>query len=321
MRYSSCVRKLGLLGAMALALGCGEADGTRDTPSLAAGSGGQTADPSAGSGGGPDMAGGAGTSPTAGGGGTPTAGSTSGGSTSTGGQVSGGSAGSQAGSSAGGAGGSLVRLTDGKLHILPLGDSITLGVNGGYRNWLYATLTSDGYDVDVVGSLSDEYTEVADHDHEGHSGITTGGISDNIDTWLAATTAPDVVLLMIGTNDIAWWIAEPVSAVADRTFAIVDHLREKLPNAVIVVGTIAPEASAIVEPNENDRAALTVDYNEELKTRAAERDDSGTYVLLADVNAVLTVSDLYDGIHPTREAHDKVAEAWYDVLAPLLPPL
>ena len=39
----------------------------------------------------------------------------------------------------------------------------------------------------------------------------------------------------------------------------------------------------------------------------------------SDVNAVLQVSDLYDGIHPTRKAADKVAGAWLSVMRPLLP--
>ena len=46
----------------------------------------------------------------------------------------------------------------------------------------------------------------------------------------------------------------------------------------------------------------------------------GSRLWLSDIHAALTVTDLYDGIHPTREAHDKVADAWLVVLAPLLPP-
>ena len=34
----------------------------------------------------------------------------------------------------------------------------------------------------------------------------------------------------------------------------------------------------------------------------------------ADVAAVLTVGDLYDGIHPTEDAHAKIAQVWFDAL-------
>src|SRR5687768_3655654 len=43
-----------------------------------------------------------------------------------------------------------IDLRDGELDLMPLGDSITLGVNGGYRNDLYTRLVADGYDVDLV---------------------------------------------------------------------------------------------------------------------------------------------------------------------------
>jgi hypothetical protein len=64
--------------------------------------------------------------------------------------------------------------SNGKLDIYPIGDSITLGTGGGYRNVVFANLTADGYDVDMLGSLSDSMTGVPDKDHEGHGGCTAG---------------------------------------------------------------------------------------------------------------------------------------------------
>ena len=63
------------------------------------------------------------------------------------------------------------------LRIMPLGDSITHGsqsVRGnGYRAPLYVALTNLGYNVDYVGTQTDNYSKedpfLADSDHEGHS--------------------------------------------------------------------------------------------------------------------------------------------------------
>ncbi len=97
---------------------------------------------------------------------------------------------------------------------MPLGDSITLGVNGGYRNGLWNRLSAAGYSVDFVGSQSDPYTKAPDRDHEGHPGFTLGNIASSADGWLSSAK-PTHVLLMAGTNDVAWWCAQTASQVAD----------------------------------------------------------------------------------------------------------
>jgi lysophospholipase L1-like esterase len=157
---------------------------------------------------------------------------------------------------------------------------------------------------------------IADHDHEGHPGFTIGDISSSVHAWLA-TSHPDYVLLMIGTNDIAWWTVETPAQIASRHARLVDQILTDRPNAWVVVATIPPIASAIVPPNNVDRAQLGRDLNTEIKIRMAERQAAGKQVRLADVYSVLTVADLYDGVHPTQGAHAKVAAAFYAALHPV----
>ena len=110
------------------------------------------------------------------------------------------------------------------IRICCMGDSITQGIgtagsNGGYswRYWLWKSMIEDGYSVNFVGSRQvNEARDVTppavngiafDKDHEGHSGwradqllngrnVEQGKLSD----WLATYT-PEVLILMIGTND------------------------------------------------------------------------------------------------------------------------
>ena len=79
-------------------------------------------------------------------------------------------------------------------------------------------------------------------------------------------------------------------------------------------------SSAAVPVDGLDRAELVVAYNLALVEQLEAHPDYGTRLWHADVNAALEVADLYDGIHPTREAADAVADAWLAVLVPLLAP-
>src|SRR5207237_6635 len=114
--------------------------------------------------------------------------------------------------------------------IMPLGDSITDGFNlpPGYRQDLYTLLRGGGYDFTYVGSATDRSTPTLDaagqQHHEGHSGYVIkdlgpapptaftqaytppGSIADNLNTWLDPCTGPNpnFILLMIGTNDVAF---------------------------------------------------------------------------------------------------------------------
>jgi lysophospholipase L1-like esterase len=201
---------------------------------------------------------------------------------------------------------------------MPLGDSITLGVNGGYRDGLWTRLTAAGKTFHLVGSQYDQYTLVADKDHEGHPGFTIGNIAASAGGWFQQNP-PDYVLLMIGTNDVAWWCAQTGSQVADTNAALIDQILAALPNAWVVVASIPPLSSSIIQPNNVDRAQLGVDYNVALQQRVQARIAAGQHVRWADVYSVLTVSDLYDGVHPTQAASDKVAQVWYNALTPILP--
>jgi lysophospholipase L1-like esterase len=208
-------------------------------------------------------------------------------------------------------------LTSGVLQnctsIMPLGDSITLGVNGGYRNDLYTGLQQNNCGVSYVGTEYDQGTRVVDKDHEGHSGFTIADIAGSVNAWMASTQ-PDIILLMIGTNDTAWWTAENADQIGARHDALIEQLRTARPNASIFVASIPPQSSAIIQPNNVDRAALTQQLNEVIKSNVEARVALGQRVRFVDVNSALTTADLYDGIHPTEAAHAMVAQKFLEAI-------
>ena len=204
-------------------------------------------------------------------------------------------------------------------RIMPLGDSITEGVNGGYRNDLYTGLRQDNCGVSYVGTLSDPNTRVADRNHEGHPGLTIGGIASSVDAWMAKTQ-PNIILLMIGTNDTAWWTGENAGQIGARHNALIDQLRVARPNAWIFVASIPPQASAMIEPNMIDRAVLTQQLDTVIRKNVEVRTAAGQRVRFVDVNSVLKTADLYDGIHPTEAAHAKVAQKFLEGIRAALRP-
>jgi lysophospholipase L1-like esterase len=203
-------------------------------------------------------------------------------------------------------------------NIMPLGDSITLGVNGGYRNNLFTALQKKNCGVSYVGSQFDQYTRVAAKDHEGHPGYSIGDMARDVKAWLS-TSQPDIILLMIGTNDVAWWTTENGVQVGARHDALIGQIQAVRPNAWIFVASIPPESSSIILPNKVDRVTLAQQLNAAIRANVQARQSAGQKIRFVDVNSVLTPNDLYDGIHPTEAAHARIAQKWLDALLPLLP--
>jgi len=202
---------------------------------------------------------------------------------------------------------------------MPLGDSITLGVNGGYRNNLYTGLQQNNCAVSYVGTQTDVNTRVADKHHEGHPGFTIGDIAGSVNAWMTSTQ-PSIILLMIGTNDTAWWTGENAAQIGARHNALIDQLRTARPQAWIFVASIPPQSSAIIQPNNIDRAALTQQLDAVILRNVNARIAAGQRVRFVDINSALTAADLYDGIHPTEAAHAKVAQKFLDAVRAALGP-
>lgn len=191
-------------------------------------------------------------------------------------------------------------VTGAAIKLMDLGDSITQE-EWSWRCALTTQAIAAGYNIVPVGSQANTYDPCSTR-HEGHPGWTIGDISAQVVGWLN-TYQPDVVVVMAGTNDIAWWTAETGTSVAGRQDVLITTIQQTLPNVKIVVQTIPPQSSVLVAPNNVDRAVLAQQYNTELRRLVAARVTAGQKVRLADVNSVLTLADLRDGIHPNVGAN------------------
>lgn len=198
--------------------------------------------------------------------------------------------------------------TPAPIKIMPLGDSITFGAiyPGAYRVELWQKFVANNIAVDFVGSQNNGPTSLGDKDNEGHNSKMTSYILSNLDAWLT-TYQPDIVLLLIGTNDVQ--SATNAVGAPERTGQIIDMIASKLPNTRIVVASIPP----LLNSSANTQRAL--DYNAALPAVITARQGQGKKVFYVDMYQVLTKSLMSsDLIHPNTTGYNKMGDKWYEVL-------
>ena len=195
------------------------------------------------------------------------------------------------------------------VRIMPLGDSITDGYNvpGGYRIDLEDELVADGRIFDFVGSLSNGPAALADKNHEGHSGWRIDQIASSINGWLAASQ-PEVVLLMIGTNDVVQ--DYQLATAPNRLAALLDQIHTARPQAHLLVASIPPLPGAT--DDQQVRA-----YNSAIPGLVQTRAGQGRSIRYVEIHGALTTADLADGVHPSASGYSKIADVWHAALAPI----
>lgn len=217
------------------------------------------------------------------------------------------------------------------IKLMTYGDSITDGfwLKGGYRTFLCNKLEENGLSqyVDFVGSKKGG--ECYDNEHEGYTGFSIDNIQESITGGRMGISnlmpkriekfQPDVVTLMIGTNDILSHYE--LDKAGERLEALLDKAFEKMPEGSTLFLATLPDMDAS-DNTYIDKDTYTVeymdqciaDYNEKVKALVEKKQGEGKNIVLADVHSALTKEDLYDGVHPNEEGYKKLADFWYDII-------
>lgn len=198
-----------------------------------------------------------------------------------------------------------------KPRIMPMGDSLTVGWNpldpliaqGGYRAVLNDYLNNR---VDWVGRQQHGPPEA--RNHEGWGGYQ---IRRYQDLALAGAMAqqPDIVLLMLGTND-AWHPGE-YDALSTRENMVpnlvtfLDKLYSYQPDVKVILSTL-PDIH--YDGSDAIRA-----YNAAMPGIVAQMTTSGRQIHLVDAFSRVTLDDTWtdtDGIHPNALGYRHIADAF-----------
>ncbi|MBE1592371.1 GDSL-type esterase/lipase family protein [Nonomuraea angiospora] len=189
------------------------------------------------------------------------------------------------------------------LRVMPLGDSITYGVESsdgnGYRDELYDYLKASAPDVDFVGSV--KAGSMSDRDNEGHPGDRIGEIAA-----FAYCTVPryqpNVITLHAGTNDINQ--NYNLSQAPTRLKKLVNQALTHSPRAAVLVAKLIPTGKDGLQPRIDA-------YNAALPGIVEDLQSEGKHVLLVDMRRVLVSDGLENDAHPTDAGYAKMADAWY----------
>jgi lysophospholipase L1-like esterase len=208
------------------------------------------------------------------------------------------------------------------LKIMPLGDSLTRGTiepndttdSGGYRTELCPKFMADGLEVEFVGSQSNGPDSLGNKAHEGHPGWRIRGIADSVNKWLS-TSEPDIILLMIGTNDTkrysVWRMSYELSA-------LIDKITAHSPRVQLLVASIPPIHPAKQPAKRVKRGVI---FNKAIPTIVKSKVAQGKKVHFVDMKN-LTVNDLTsslspdldNGLHLNPQGYSKLADLWHDAV-------
>ncbi len=206
------------------------------------------------------------------------------------------------------------------VKIMPLGDSITLGQQangwagkGGYRYPLWQKAAAAGWNTGSVGTMDDRNLNIPPLDanharHEGHSGWRIEQIDASVTSWLN-THQPDVVLVMIGTNDVSQQFN--LSGAPARLGHLIDTITAVRPSAYVFVASITRVSSGTYE-------SWTQSYNSAIPGLVSQRAAAGKKVSFVNMHddSQMTTADLADGVHPNDSGYAKMANVWYNALRP-----
>ncbi len=229
------------------------------------------------------------------------------------------------------------------ITIMPVGDSITFGAGvntSGYRYPLFINLTRAGIGFHYIGQNPEHSLDlpVDQQHHNGYPGATIEDIQNNLQGdmksadmvvpnygghWMTggkadgAALKPDVILLLIGANNIYHKPKDCDAKKMQEPYRkLVQWFLTNRPDSHLIISTVLPMAK---EPRQNE---TVIEFDKWLKSEAPSW---GPKCRLVDICQLFLNADgsantklLADGIHPNKGGYDVMAEAWSKAIEELV---
>ncbi len=212
--------------------------------------------------------------------------------------------------------------------IMPLGDSLTQGgsykvgddpnavkKSSGYRNHLSKMLTEGGYNTKFVGSHNWAPDLITDGNvmHSGYGGDTIFTLKGKLTEMKDCN--PDIILLMIGRNDMTEGTS-PTNYISFLDQHLMVDLYKMFPNAHIFIASIP-----VVRNHNNEELQMTSDtnYAPKIEEYVQQQKSKGAKVDFVDMR--VSASGLIwedftaeDFVHPQPAGYEKIAKQWYSAI-------
>ncbi|MBT8248827.1 MAG: hypothetical protein KJN81_01085 [Acidimicrobiia bacterium] len=219
------------------------------------------------------------------------------------------------------------------IAIMPVGDSITEGNPGEYtyRYFLYRELVGAGYPIDMIGSRTGVCCDGApadpnfDQDHQAWSGATSDEIAGRVRE-SEARYRPGIAILHVGTNDI-WGPPPPgvpgddpnspntsydIDASRANMLDLIASLRRSNPDVDIVLSTLIPCDLGLV------CSERIPELNNMIRSLVKPLSTDRSRIVLVDLDGVVGIDDLVDGVHPGRNGQAAMARAYDEAVRSLV---
>jgi lysophospholipase L1-like esterase len=212
-------------------------------------------------------------------------------------------------------------------RVLIVGDSITQGSAGDftwrYRLWKHLAATAPGA-ADFVGDRTYLYDNIAEQQGSmayadpnfdtAHHALWGRPLAFEKDTVASAVSSSgaQVVLVLLGINDLAWFGETPAQVAADMD-TFIRNVRSANPAAKIVIGHVLSRYDIFGQKlvNVND----TQDLNARYDALAAARSTASSRVVTAATDAGWDPRvDTWDGTHPNSTGEVRIAAKFADAL-------
>ena len=203
------------------------------------------------------------------------------------------------------------------INIMLLGDSLTQGTQGssGYRSYLYDMLKNDGYNFNFVGPWQIE-PAFMHHDYRNHAGVggyRMSGIKNDMNMFMSFDC--DVIVMMIGTNDMNSGTAEELSAQYEE---LVDLIIKAKPEVRLFCASAPPTSFA-----SGSYTFKHVGFNEGVKATCEKKTKAGAHVTWVDMSpesSGITNEDLNpeDHVHPVASGWEKFAKTIFKTIKPTM---
>ncbi len=204
------------------------------------------------------------------------------------------------------------------VKIMPIGDSLTQGgqhKTSAYRGFLSEMLTEGGYSTKFVGchNWSSDFITDGNVMHSGFGGAKTYTLAKELPSM--AECDPDIILLMIGRNDITEG-TNPTNLVDYINKHLVQELYKMFPDVHIFVASVPVirnmSAEELKLDSDTKYAPKIKEYVEGQKAAGKKMD----FVDMSVAYTNLTWEDFTaeDFVHPQPEGYKKIAKRWYDCI-------